>query len=141
MILALNIPAEAHKAQTYLDKLLSDGATIELKKIPKKRTLKQNAYVHALFQLWGFEYGYNIDEAKAVVKTELGYVYERSGRTFLKRTSDMDTKELTEFIDKFRTWSAHNGYYLASADEMGLNWEYYSQQIDRAEAIEKRYSY
>ncbi len=35
MILNLTIPAERIKAQTYLDKLIADGAKANLKKIPE----------------------------------------------------------------------------------------------------------
>jgi hypothetical protein len=137
MILDLNI--EAPKAKAYFDKLLADGAVIELKRVSKKRTIKQNSYVHKLFTLWGMEYGYTTEEAKTVVKRALNYTYERNGQKFLQRTSDMDTGELTTFIDKFRNWSAHNGYYLPSADEFGANHAYYEQQIERAIALERRY--
>ena len=134
----------------YFSKLLKDGSKIELKKIAKKRTLNQNSYVHVLFQLWGNHFGYSIEEAKQVVKVELGYTYEKGDGNvgfnpdcyvFLRKTSDMNTKELTEFIDKFRNWSASEGFYLPSSDEIGQNWEYFAKEIERAEIVEKRYSY
>lgn len=138
MILDLNI--ESEKARVYFDKLLTDKCKIELKKIPKKRTLKQNRYVHVLFTLWGSEYGYSIDEAKLVVKKLLGYMYQKQDQIFPKQTSKMDTRELTEFIDKFRNFSSSQGYYLPSADEVGDNWGYYAKEIERAEIMQSRYA-
>ena len=139
MILNTSIQAEANKARIYFDKLVEEGSVIELKKVPKKRTIRQNSYVHKLFTLWGSETGYTTEEAKQVVKRELGYVYEKNGREFFTQTSNMDTGELTEFIDRFRNWSARNGLYLPSADEFGLNYDYYAQRIEEAIAMGKRY--
>ena len=141
MKLNLSIESDANKARVYFDKLIKDGSKIELKKISPKRTINQNSYVHALFQLWGSHFGYSMDEAKQVVKTELGYTYEKEYNTFLHKTSEMNTKELTELIDRFRNWSASEGCYLPSADEFKLRYFDYSQEIERAEIIEKRYGY
>lgn len=141
MLLDLSIPAEQHKAQVYFDKLLTNQEKIELKKIPKKRTLKQNSYVHVLFTLWGSHWGYSVDEAKITVKRALGYVYQKHGQEYFTATSTMDTKELTTFIDRFRHWSADGGLYLPSSDEIGDNWEYYAREIERSEIMQEKYGY
>ena len=123
----------------YFKKLLDDKAKIELKKIPAKRTISQNSYVHKLFTLWGSEYGLTTEEAKITVKRALGYTYMKNGQEYFTQTSGMDTKELTEFIDKFRTWASHNGCYLPSADEFGMNYAYYESMVERSIAMEKKY--
>jgi len=140
--LILDLHKEDHRkrAQVYFDKLMEQHAKMEIKKIPQRRTLSQNAYLHVLFSLWGNEYGYSIDESKIVVKRALKYTYERNGETFLKHTSGMDTKELSEFVDRFRNWSVAEGFYLPSADEIGENYADYAYEIDRAERNQKRYS-
>ncbi len=141
MKLNLSKPDEANKAEVYFAKLLSDGSKIELKKISPPRTIKMNSYVHVLFQLWGSHFGYSLDEAKQIVKVELGYTYQKDGRTFYCQTSIMNTKELTELIDRFRNWSASEGCYLPTSKEYLLRHFNYSQEIERAEIMEKRYSY
>ena len=140
MILDLHKEDHRKRAQVYFDKLMEQHAKMEIKKIPQRRTLSQNAYLHVLFSLWGNEYGYSIDESKIVVKRALKYTYERNGETFLKHTSGMDTKELSEFVDRFRNWSVAEGFYLPSADEIGENYADYAYEIDRAERNQKRYS-
>ena len=141
MILDLNISPDLQKAQVYFDKLKADNAKIELKKIPAKRTIKQNSYVHKLFTLWASEYGNTVLDAKNAIKRVLGYTHSNpiDGVIEVDETSKMDTKELTIFIDKFRTWSAHGGYYLPSSDEMGDNWDYFAREIERAEVMQNRY--
>jgi len=112
MILDLSIPAERNKAQTYLDKLITDGAKINLKKIPEKRTIRQNSYVHKLLQLAGTHFGYSLDEFKILIKRILGYTYQRDGNEYYTKTSQMDSKELTTFIDAPRNWASEQGCYL-----------------------------
>ena len=129
MILDLSIKADCNKAQVYLDKLMVDKSPVELKKIHKRRTNKQNRYVHALFAIFGGEFGWCIEEVKIVVKRHLGYTYVKNGQTFLERTSEMDTKQLTKFIDEFRTFSAHQGCYLPSADEFDTNYIEIMKQV------------
>ncbi len=139
MILDLSIPEDCVKAHGYFDKLIKAGDAIELKKIHKNRTNKQNRYVHALFTLYGGEWGLTMEETKTVVKRELGYIYEKNGQKFLMHTSQMDTKELTEFIDRFRNMSADQGLYLPSADEFNDNYVELMKEIERIEVTQKRY--
>lgn len=137
---------DCSKAAEYFGKLLKDGAKMEIKKIHPKRSLSQNSYLHVLFKLWGNEFGYTIDEAKDTIKDALGYTYEADkGKLFnkiipfsrvsvhRKKTSEMDTKELTKFIDKFRDWSAITcDFYLPSAKEFQEEQIYFENQIENS---------
>ena len=133
MILDLSIEADKKKAEVYFAKLIKDGSPIELTKIHQNRTNKQNRYLHALFAIFGNTFGYDIEESKILIKRQLGYTYQKNGKAFLKRTSEMDTKELTEFIDKFRMFSSVNGCYLPSADEFDVNYIEIMKQVKYAE--------
>ena len=141
MLLNLSISSDLNKARVYFDKLVADRSKIELKKIAPPRSVNQNSYVHVLFTLWGNHFGYTVEESKQVVKTELGYTYIKEGVLFMVRTSGMNTKELSTFVDKFRNWSAHNGCYLPDAETYLLRHFDYSQEIERAEIMDKRYGY
>jgi len=125
---------DQQKAQEYLSKLSESESKVSLTKIHPKRSLSQNSYLHVLFQLWGNEFGYTIDEAKTTIKAALGYSYIKEDSTHdftpdqyvrhLHKTSSMDSKELTIFIEKFRDWSAQTcDLYLPSPEE------YMSEQI------------
>lgn len=141
MNLDFSNPADQNKAQVYLDKLITDQSGAILTKINKKRTSSQNRYLHALFQLWSSHNGYTLEEGKAVIKIELGYTYTKNSITFLKQTRSMDTKVLSELIDRFRNLSASQGYYLLTADEFQENFTDVMNEVERAEIMEKRYSY
>jgi len=109
---------DQQKVREYLSKLIESESKAELKKIHAKRSTSQNSYLHVLFTLWGSEYGYFVDEAKQTIKHALGYYsLNATGAWIYRRTSTMDTKELTNFIDLFRDWSNVNGLYLPTSKE------------------------
>jgi hypothetical protein len=141
MKLNLSKPDEAKQAETYFAKLLKDGSKIELKKINPPRSINLNSYIHVLFTLWGSHFGYSLDEAKQTVKIQLGCTYQKFGMICYEKTSKMTTKELSEFVDKFRNWSASEGLYLPTAEEYLLRHFDYSQEVDRAERQQAKYSY
>jgi hypothetical protein len=129
------------RGQIYFEKLVKDGAKIDLKRVNKPRSIKQNSYVHVLFQLWSNHFGYTLDEGKQVVKKQLDYVYHKNGETFLVKTSGMDTKQLSVFVDRFRNWSASEGCYLPTSEEYLLRHFDYSKEIEKAEMQQSRYGF
>jgi len=124
--------SKVEQITNYLAKLISDKSTVELRRVKPKRTNSQNAYLHVLFTLWGLEHGYTVEEAKTNVKRHFHniFVYEKKGHKYLGRTRDMDTKQMTDFIDQFRNWSASEGYYLPSPDEYKGKYAYYQNIIE-----------
>lgn len=120
----LSIQQNALAAKEQLKHLIKKGAKIELTEKRSRRTIPQNAYLHLILSWWGLEYGYTLEESKQYFK-ELNkdyYYYEKKGKTFVRSTSGIDTKEMTVHIEKFRDWSAQNGLYLPAPNEQ--------QQID-----------
>lgn len=113
-----SIPSERENAIAYIKQLLDEKARFDIKKIHPKRTIPQNSYLHLLLSMYGLHFGLTLEEAKQDVKVELGYTYEKNGKTYLKSTAEMNTKELTDFIEKFRTLSATMGKYLPMPNEI-----------------------
>ena len=64
MLLDLAKPIDAAKARAYLDRMITDGAKCELKRIHPKRTIRQNSYLHVCLAMFSAETGYTTDEAK-----------------------------------------------------------------------------
>lgn len=116
-----------HKAR----QLIKKGADIELKEIRPVRTLRENRYVHALLGLLGGELGYSIEEIKVVAKRSCPFMrYEKDGIPFLKHTSMLDTKEMSDFIDWLRNWaSIEHGIYLPTSEEYINNNIHIDKQI------------
>lgn len=136
MKLDLTNPFDINKAKTYFNKLMEQGKQIELKEVRKVRTIKQNAYTHVCITLFAIEFGYNLEEAKTHLKRNCDFMrYEKNGETFLKRTRDMNTKELTEFIEWIRTYSSQQGCYIPTSEE------YINQRFEIDKEIDRHKEY
>jgi len=116
------LPEDSVRASAYFTKLFVAEADMEIKRVVKPRTVNQNKYLHVLFTIFGNEFGYTVDEAKTIIKRELGYIYEKRGQAFLEHTSDMSVDKLSRFIDRFRDFSAHMGCYLPDAKQYEDNY-------------------
>lgn len=96
------------------------------------RSNRQNRYLHSIIALYAIETGYTLEEMKTVLKRECGFmVYEKNGNKFLRSSAELDTKEMTDFIDWIRNSAGMNGIYLPSADEAGRNWDEIEKTIER----------
>lgn len=120
MKLDLSIEYQKSRFIAYVQKLLDKEAKVELKEYRPQRSLSQNAYLHVCFGLIAQETGFTIEEAKTVLKREFGsfLVYEKKGTKFLRSTADLDTKEMTNFIDWLRSFAMDQlGVYLPTPEE------------------------
>lgn len=136
MKLDLSQPFDINRAKVYFKKLLDGGKCIELSEHRKSRTVKQNKYLHVCISLFAIEFGYNLEEAKTHLKRNCDFMrYDKDQETFLKRTRTLDTKELTDFIEWIRTYSAKEGCHIPSADE------YLAQQFEIDKTISQHKEY
>lgn len=128
----LSIQQDLNSFKTKVDKLIADQKKVELKAIRQVRTIKQNAYIHVLFTLYGIEVGLTIEESKTLVKRSCPFgTYEKNGSKFLIRTRDLNTQQMTDFIDWFRTWSSQQGIYLPESEEYIMNKLFIDNQIEQ----------
>lgn len=127
MIYNLTNEYEVPKFKEKVAKLLSEQATVELKKVYPKRSLAQNNYLHLLLGYFGSEYGLSIEEVKLDIfkRTCNADLFKRAHANkkgirveFLRSTAELTTAEMTTAIERFRNWSsAVAGIYLPSANE------------------------
>lgn len=128
----LSIQHDLNKFNARVEKLIADQKKVELKAIKEVRTIKQNAYVHVLFTLYGIEVGLTIEESKTLVKRSCPFgTYEKNGNKFLIRTRDLNTQQMTEFIDWFRTWSSQQGIYLPTSEEYIMQKLFIDNEIEK----------
>jgi len=111
---------EENKLQSRLE--ATKDKVVEFKEVRQKRSLSQNAYLHVCITLYAIEFGYTIEEAKIHLKRNCQFMkYEKKGELFVKRTRDMNSKELTEFIEWLRTYASKNGCYIPTSEEYLTN--------------------
>lgn len=111
---------EAHRAQEYLTRLIDRGVQVEVKEKRKKRTYKQNRYLHLILTYFGIETGYTLEESKILFKRlnhEI-FRYDKNGYAFMKSTKDVSKEEMIKSIDKFKNYSAKEvGVVLPDSDD------------------------
>jgi len=118
---------DCQKARVYLEKLISDKEKAELTKKNKKRTLSQNALFHVWVAVFAEFSGYESkDECKIQIKRKILGQYPKFNRlTGNEEMMDyethlMDTKQLSDFMDKFKIWAnVEFGCYLPYFGDAG----------------------
>jgi hypothetical protein len=109
---------EVNKLLSRLDALLSKKCIIELTEKKKTRTLSQNSYLHVCITLFAIESGNHLDDAKQLLKRACHFMHTFDGEnTKTKRTRDLDTKQMTEFIEWIRRFASMQGCYIPTPDE------------------------
>jgi hypothetical protein len=119
---------EATAAFVYLTDLVGKHALVEVKKISPTRSLRQNAYLHLTFGIFGLETGYDIQEAKTIYKRVVNpnlYTYEKNGNKFLKSSKYLTTEEMTISIDRWRKYAGEQGIEIPTPidKEALMAWE------------------
>jgi len=117
----LNNSLELNQFTARSAKLVDLGAKVELKQIRAPKTVKQNRYLHVVIGLWAINYGYTLPEAKTLLKRKAGLYYTKGTNQFLMSTADLDSKELSNFIEVIRTSASLDGCYIPTAEEYLLN--------------------
>lgn len=122
---------DVHRFNTKVEYLILNKKKVDLSELRERRTVQQNKYLHVIFALFGIECGLTLDESKTLVKRSCPFMtYEKKGNKFLKKTSLLNTKEMTDFIEWVRTWSAQKGVYLPEANEYIMNKLFIDNQIE-----------
>lgn len=114
---------QVNKLLSRLDALLSKKCIIELTEKKNNRTISQNSYLHVCISLFAMTYGTSLFGAKVFLKEQCGFMTVlKKGKKDYRSTTDLDTLEMTKFIDWIRNYSAIElGLYIPTADEYKLN--------------------
>jgi hypothetical protein len=133
----LSKPMELNRFKARLTMLEKSKKVIELKEVKPIRSLSQNAYLHVCIALFGIEFGYHLEDAKQLLKRSCSFMHylDAESNMHTVKTRELDTKQLTDFIDYIRTFSSMQGCYIPSPEEYIENRTY----IDNAIASNKQY--
>lgn len=133
MIFNLENDVDRVEFKAYCDGLSNDALKsknafiVEVKKKYRPRSLSQNSYLHVCLAYFASEFGYNIEEVKynifkKIVNQDIFSKQRISKRgqpvTYWRSTADLDTKELTDAIERFRNYSSMvAGLYIPEPNE------------------------
>lgn len=142
MLYNLDIPAHREQFKNRCNVLYTKRAIVDLRKPnPPKRSLNQNSYVHKILSLFAAELGYRLEEIKLYCKLNLapdlfpvthknvmGYDV-----THVRSSAELDTREMTDWIDRIRNCAQEQGIYLPTPDDYTRDWAAVDRQIAAAE--------
>lgn len=131
MLLDLNIDFDRKKFQNRSKKLLDKKVKIELTEKHKLRSIVHNAYCHVCISLFCIHIGYTLDEGKTHLKRKCEFMkYEKDGELFLKKSSKLDSKQMTDWIEWIRNYSGMKDIFIPSPDDYRRNWVEYEKEIE-----------
>lgn len=141
MIYNLTEEIQIQQAKDRLEWLILKQKRIEIKELRGKRTTPQNAYLHLLLSFFALEVGETLDFIKLevfkkkvnadVFRTERKNPKSGKVREDWKSSKDLDTKQMTDAIDRFKNWSVKNtGIRLPEANEQQFL-DYIQNEIDK----------
>jgi hypothetical protein len=133
------------KAEERLKYLISNEKKFELTEKKPLRTLSQNNYLHLILSYFALEYGETAEYTKQKIFKKIvnpqifitEYVNRKSGeiREELRSTGDLDTKELTDAINRFMDYSSKiAGIYLPRPEDV-----LYLEEIEKQISNQKQY--
>lgn len=123
-----NLKNQTHKDNILerINKLIERGATVELTEKKPNRTLPQNNYLHLILTYFAISHGYTLEETKTdFFKIECNmdlFVVEKEHPSvgkfkYIRSSADLDTKEMTLAIERFKDYSSKNGLILPDAND------------------------
>ena len=130
MIYDLSFAFDRQQYKEQCNYLYEKRCVVELSEKKGKRTLKQNSYLHLILSYFALQYGERMEYIKQEffkrhVNPDL-FLREKEGKgigryCILRSSAELDTKEMSTAIDRFRDWAAKEaGIYLPSSDEHGM---------------------
>ena len=103
---------------------LKDGLyTLHLTKKSRLRSNQQNRYLRALYTIVSNETGYSEDDVHAMMGQRFLLIEKKVGvhiMKFVRSTASLDSKEMTDHIEKVRKFWGDEGIFLPEADDWYL---------------------
>jgi len=125
---------------TRVEFLVDKKKKVELTEKRNNRTLSQNNYLHLLLSWFCLETGNSFNYVKQEYFKKLCnpdiFIFEKEDQyvgcvSLVRSSSEIDTKQMTIAIDRFRNWSSMEaGIYLPEANEDKFL-EHIQQDINR----------
>lgn len=127
MVYDLNTDIDRIRYEKRVKSLLDRRTVVELSERKPKRTIPQNSYLHLLIGEFAMQTGNTMDWVKQEYfkrhcNKELFVRMKYDELTkcevaVLRSSRDLDTKEMTTAIDRFKKWAAEGGVDLPEAED------------------------
>lgn len=132
MIYDLQDEISRKKARTYFEYLQTKKSRIALIEKRPRRSISQNNYLHLILSAFGINFGYTLQEVKQYIfKETVNYdLFYDCQKEMIdefdnvlsipkwRSSAHLDTKELSDAIDRFLDFSAKQGYRLPEPSDL-----------------------
>lgn len=130
MLYNLEVDIDVQRFDFRVNQLKEKKSKIELTEKKAKRTLSQNSYLHVCIATFAISIGNTLSEMKTDLKRECSFmVYTKNGNRYLRSSTDLDTKEMTDWIDWIRNKAGMQGHFIPSPDDYQRNWIQIEKEI------------
>ena len=90
----------------FIESLEGKRVTVAIEQWRDRRSLDQNSYFHGpVCKILGDHLGYYPEEMKEIYREQFLRT-EKNGRSFLRSTASLNTKEFSEFVSRCIEWAA-----------------------------------
>ncbi len=112
-------PVDPVRFQTHLRSLLDNEVEVIIRKHRKTRSGEQNRYHHGcVIPLLAEHCGYEMEEMKDALKFKFLRTHDDGNLPTVRRTRDLTTAEMTNFIEQCRRLGAEMGCVIPSPGEV-----------------------
>ena len=118
---------DVQSIRTRLEQLIKKACFVDLTEKKPKRSIPQNSYLHYCFSYLACQVGESPEYVKRYyykyfcnkdlfLRTKVDKLTGQT-TTYLRSSSELDTKEMTDSIERFRNFAAEQGYYIPAPHE------------------------
>jgi len=108
----------APEVQLQIDRLEGKTVQVSISVHRRQRSLSQNAYLHGVvIPLLAEHCGYELDEMKDALKWRFLRIHDDSAMPTVRRTRDLNTAEMAEFVSQCQRLGAELGVYIPDPGE------------------------
>lgn len=131
MLLDLNLEFDRELFEKRSKSVLEKRSKIELTEKRELKSLSQLKYLHVCIRLFAIYVGNSESRMKIDLKLECPFMHENyRGFVYLFSAAELDTKQMTDFIDWIRNYASMNGVFIPSPDNYKRNWVEYEKEIE-----------
>lgn len=131
MLLDLDIQFDRELFEKRSKTVLEKRAKIELTEKRELKSLSQLKYLHVCLKMYGVYVGETLERVKVDLKLECPFMHENyRGYVYLLSSGDLDTLQMTHWIEWIRNNASMKGVYIPSPEEYKRNWMEYEKQIE-----------
>lgn len=130
MLLDLSLEFDRDLFEKRSKHILDKRLKIEMTVKRELKSLSQLKYLYVCLNMYAVYVGETLERVKVDLKLECPFMHEDyRGYVYLISSAELDTKQMTNFIEWIRNNAAMKGVFIPSPEEYRRNWIEYEKEI------------